>query len=197
MNKYLTIVLLFSLMIVGCSRNKTSEKPPVHLVLNMDNQPKVKQQTESRFFADGLAMREPIEGTVARGQFHPDSAFFYEGKDARGGWVSRIPMEQTPELLARGQQRFGIYCVPCHGQLADGNSMMVKRKMPPPPSLHEQRLRDSLDGYFYSVVSDGKGNMPPYKYQISPEDRWAIITWLRELQRTQPVAPPRDTATVN
>lgn len=184
------IIMLMALaLMAGCTGHDTSEKPPIHLVQNMDDQPKVKAQSESRFFADGLAMRPPVEGTVARGMLREDSAFYYDGLDDNDRYVTVNPMADLAGLTARGEERFDIYCAPCHGTVGDGRSIMVEKKMPIPPSLLEERLRDSVDGYFYHVVSNGLGNMPPYKYQIRPHDRWAIIAHLRALQASHPVAP--------
>jgi len=183
----LLITLALAMILGGCSRHSISDKPPVHLVTNMDDQPKVKPQSESRFYADGLAMRAPVEGTVARGWLHADSSFFYRGIDDDGKYISVNPLTSQSRLEARGAERFGIYCVPCHATLGTGKSIMVEKKMPPPPSFHEERLRDSTDGYIFHVITDGLGNMPPYKYQIPPADRWAIIAHVRALQATQPV----------
>jgi hypothetical protein len=162
-----------------------SEKPPIHLVQNMDDQPKVKPQSESGFYADGLAMRLPVEGTVARGMLRPDSSFFYEGRDNEGRLVAESPLITTMELLERGRGRFDIYCAPCHGRAGNGVSTVVKRGMLAPPSFHEQRLRDTADGHFFDVMTNGVRNMPPYKYQIPAEDRWAIVAYIRALQRSQ------------
>ncbi len=185
----LTIMLLGLALIAGCTGHDTSEKPPIHLVQNMDEQPKVKAQSESRFFADGLAMRTPVEGTVARGLLREDSAFYYAGLDDNGKYVTMNPLADIDGLTARGEERFDIFCAPCHGTTGDGRSIMVEKKMPIPPSLLEERLRDSVDGYFYHVISNGLGNMPPYKYQIGARDRWAIIAHLRALQASHPVVP--------
>jgi cytochrome c len=157
----------------------------VHLVQNMDDQPRYKAQSESRFFADGLSMREPIEGTVPRGWLRLDSSVYYEGKDAGGNLVEKSPLIATMELLERGRQRYDIYCAPCHGRVGDAKSTVVKQGMLAPPSFHEQRLRDTADGHFYEVITDGVRNMPPYRYQIPVKDRWAIVAYVRALQRSQ------------
>jgi mono/diheme cytochrome c family protein len=187
--KTLFIILLALVSLTGCTGPDVSEQPPIHLVQNMDDQPKVKQQSESRFYADGLAMRQPVEGTVARGQLREDSAFYYAGLNDDSSFVTTNPRDGTIGLPDRGKGRFGIYCVPCHGPLGDARSVMVEKKIPIPPSFHEQRLRDSTDGYFYHVITNGLGNMPPYKYQIPPRDRWAIVAHLRSLQQSQPAVP--------
>jgi mono/diheme cytochrome c family protein len=155
----------------------------VHLEQNMYEQPKYKAQSESRFFADGLAMRPPVEGTVARGWLRQDSAYYF----GRNGdmLVAEAPVEITMERLQRGRQRFDIYCSPCHGRIGAGQSIMVKKGMQVPPSLHEQRLRDVEDGHIFEVMTNGLRNMPPYRYQIPVDDRWSIVGYVRALQRSQ------------
>ncbi len=180
------VSLCLTLMITGgCSRQSPSTEPPVHLVQNMDEQPKYKAQSESRFHADGSAMRLPVEGTVARGQLRLDSSVFYTGRDAVGNLVDRLPLEMTAELLNRGRERFDIYCAPCHGRMGNSQSMVVKKGMVPPPDLVEQRLVDTTDGHLYDVVTNGLRNMPPYKFQIPTYDRWAVVAYVRALQRSR------------
>ncbi len=183
------IIPLGLMLLIGCTGHNVSEKPPIHLVQNMDEQEKVKQQSESRFYADGLAMRQPVEGTVARGWLREDSAGYYLGLNDDGSYMAVNPVAGEAGLLHRGEERFGIFCVPCHGILGDAKSIMVEKKMIVPPSFHEERLRDSTDGYFYHVITNGLGNMPPYKYLIPAHDRWAITAHLRALQASQPVVP--------
>ncbi len=184
----LAVAVLSAGLLSGCGRGETFEDPPIHLVPNMDEQPKYKTQSESRFYADGLAMREPVEGTVARGWLREDVAFF-TGKHENGRLVQENPLTVNAELLARGKGRFGIFCAPCHGSIGDGNSKVVEKGMLRPPNFHLQRLRDTADGHFFDVITNGVRNMPPYKYQIPVEDRWAIVGYLRALQQEHPVAP--------
>ena len=184
----LALAVLSAVLLSGCGRGETFEDPPIHLVTNMDEQPKYKTQSESRFHADGLAMREPVEGTVARGWLREDVAFF-TGKHENGRLVQENPLIVNAELLVRGKERFGIFCAPCHGPIGDGKSKVVEKGMQLPPNFHLQRLRDTADGHFYDVITNGVRNMPPYKYQIPVEDRWAIVGYLRALQQEHPVAP--------
>lgn len=180
----LLIILVASLLMAGCTRHQPSEKPPVHLVQNMDDQPKYKAQAESHYFADGLSMRQPVEGTVAQGWLRDDSVYFY-GKDGSGRLVAKVPVVMTMKRLQRGRQRFDIYCSPCHGRTGTGQSIMVKKGMVAPPNFHEQRLRDIEDGHIFDVITNGLRNMPPYKYQIPVADRWSIVGYVRALQRSQ------------
>jgi hypothetical protein len=191
----LLVILAVPLLMVGCTRHQPSEKPPVHLVQNMDDQPKYKAQAESHYFANGMSMREPVEGTIAQGWLRDDSVFFY-GKDGSGKLVTRVPVVMTIERLQRGRQRFDIYCSPCHGRIGTGQSIMVKKGMVAPPNFHDQRLRDVEVGHIFDVITNGLRNMPPYRYQITVDDRWSIVGYVRALQRSQNATledVPRDT----
>jgi len=182
--KRLLVILMVPLLLAACTRHQPSEKPPVHLVQNMDDQPKYKAQAESQYFADGMSMREPVEGTVAQGWLRADSLFFY-GKDGSGKLAAKVAVVMTMERLQRGRERFDIYCSPCHGRTGTGQSIMVKKGMVAPPNFHEQRLRDIEDGHIFDVITSGLRNMPPYRYQIPVDDRWSIVGYVRALQRSQ------------
>jgi len=134
----------------------------------------------SEFFADQRASRPLVEGTVARGFLRADKTF-YTGKDG-AALVADMPVPVTRELLLRGQERFDIYCSPCHGRTADGNGMIVQRGFKQPPSFHIERLRAQADGYFFDVMTNGFGAMQDYSAQIAPADRWAIVGYIRALQ---------------
>ncbi len=175
-------VLLLSL--TGCFRGLPSEKPPIHLNPNMDSQEKYKPQAKSEFFADGMTMRLPVEGTVARGDLRADDVY-YTGKTAGGKTVKKLPVAITMDLLKRGQERYNIYCAPCHSPLGDGAGIIVKKGMLPPPNFHTDQVRNFDDGYFFEVISNGVRNMPGYKHQIAVADRWAIVAYIRALQRSQ------------
>lgn len=178
-----TVIFVISLALIGCTRHEVSDKPPVQVEQNMYEQPKYKAQSESRFFADGLSMRPPVEGTVARGWLREDSAYYF-GK-VGDKLIAKAPVVMTMERLQRGRQRFDIYCAPCHGRLGTGQGIIAKRGMQAPPSYHEQRLRDIEDGHIFDVITNGLRNMQPYKYQIPVDDRWSIVGYVRALQRSQ------------
>jgi hypothetical protein len=169
-----------ALATAGC-RGFSSSRPPVHLERNMYNQPKYLPQAESAFFYDGKTMRAPVPGTVARGELREDRAF-YEGKDESGKDVVHSPVPTTPEVLARGAERFRIYCAPCHDQRGEGKGILAAQGLPT-TSLHIDRLRAAADGYIFGVITEGRGLMPSYRWPIPPADRWAIIAHVRELQR--------------
>ena len=150
---------------------------------DMHDQPKLKPYAQSRFFADGRASRPLIEGTVARGVLRDDKEYF-TGKS--GDLPTKLmPVPVTKALLERGQERYNIYCSPCHGVTGMGNGMVVQRGFKKPPVYGLQRLREESVGYFFDVITNGYGVMPDYASQIPPDDRWAIAAYIRVLQRSQ------------
>lgn len=149
----------------------------------MYDQPRTKPHRPSDFFADGRSDRQPVAGAIARGQLRDDS-HLYTGK-VGGQLVSTFPFPVTRAVLERGRERFNIYCAPCHDRLGNGNGMIVRRGFRPPPSLHEDRLRDAPVGHHFDVISNGLGSMPDYAAQIPVRDRWAIVAYLRALQLSQ------------
>ncbi len=184
----LTVCVLLS-MSSGCYQGRPSEKPPIHVNPNMDNQEKYTAQSESQFFADNASMRTPVAGTISRGNLKEDTAYYEgkSGKDKNGNdlFIHPSPVKVSMDLLNRGQERYNIYCSVCHGKTGEGNGIVVQRGLLPPPTFHDDRLRGQEDGYIFDVITNGKGNMPSYKHQVSVEDRWAIVGYLRALQRSQ------------
>jgi mono/diheme cytochrome c family protein len=150
----------------------------------MYDQPKYKPLDKSAFYADGRASRALVEGTVARGSLE-GTAMPAGGAPGAADRVTELPMPLTRELLARGQQRYEIFCTPCHDRTGSGQGMVVRRGYRPPPSLHIERLRDAPVGHFYDVMTRGLGAMPDYAQQIPPEDRWAISAYVKALQLSQ------------
>jgi mono/diheme cytochrome c family protein len=150
---------------------------------DMQDQPKFIPLRPSSFFADGRSARPLVEGTVARGHLEANTAF-YTGR-INGQLVNAFPFPITRQVLERGQQRFNIYCSPCHDLLGYGNGMIVRRGFRQPPSIHIDRLRNERAGYFFDVITNGFGAMPDYAAQIEPRDRWAIVAYERALQLSQ------------
>ena len=180
-----TVVLAgLALASTACVRGCTSSQPPIHVNPNMDLQPKYKAQSESEFFYDGSTMRAPVPGTIARGELREDKAFF-EGKDAAGQPLAQSPVEATPELQARGAERFHIYCAPCHDARGDGTGILATRGNVPTTSMHVEKVQTATDGHLFDVITNGLGLMPAYRWPIPPGDRWAIVAHVRELQRTR------------
>ncbi|MEW5853017.1 MAG: cytochrome c [Myxococcota bacterium] len=167
---------------VGC-RGQVSSAPPVHIIPDMDYQPRFQDQEANAFFADGRAMRPQIPGTVASGYLKEDDAF-YRGKQG-DAFLALAPIEVTEATLRRGQERFNIFCAPCHDRSGSGKGMVVQRGFPPPLDLAGDRVRGLPDGEIFHVISNGVRNMPAYGAQITEADRWAIVTWVRVLGRSQ------------
>jgi hypothetical protein len=167
-------------------RGMPKEKSPIHLIRDMDDQPRYKPQSENFFFADGITMRTPLEGVVARGDLREDDRF-YLGQGPDGSFIRMSPVSRTPESLARGEERYGIYCLPCHGTAGDGKGPITRYAYPiPPTSLHEQRITGMPDGEIFNIISNGIRNMPSYKEQIPALDRWHIVAYVRQLQQEGP-----------
>jgi hypothetical protein len=149
----------------------------------MADQPRYEPLSQSSLFDDDRAARPLVEGTVARGQLRSDEPL-YTGKEG-GKLVDTFPFPLTLTVLERGEQRFNIFCSPCHDRVGTGQGMIVRRGYRAPPSFHIDRLRQAPAGHFFEVMSKGFGGMPDYAQQIRPEDRWAIVAYIRALQLSQ------------
>ena len=150
---------------------------------DMQDQPRFKPLAESDFYSDLRSARPPVDGTVARGQLHEDT-YLYSGRLGNNPG-DYMPFPVTDDVLARGRERFNIYCAPCHSRLGDGNGMIVQRGFRAPPSYHTERLRKAPLGYFFDVMTNGFGAMPEYASQIPARDRWTIVAYIRALQLSQ------------
>jgi hypothetical protein len=177
------IILIIAVIIVSC-QGQTSKDPPIHLNPNMDKMPKYKAQSESQFFVNGSAMREPSAGTLATDEAQLDDAY-YTGKDGNGQLISAIPVPISKDFMLRGQERFNIYCSPCHARTGEGNGIVVQRGFVKPPTYHSDVMRQNPAGHFFTVMSQGIRSMPTYKHQVPVMDRWAIVSYIRALQRSQ------------
>lgn len=197
MNRFtgLGVVLLAFAFLTGCG-----------VRFDMQDQPRYKPYKKSDFFADGRASRDVPEGTVARGLLKDNKAF-YTGKvdnpdpnaaaqsttDASGNtimtsfpnMIDEFPVPVTKELVDRGEARYNIYCIVCHGPVGAGDGMIVRRGFVKPPTYHDDRLRNAPVGHFFDVISNGFGRMNGYAASISPADRWAIVAYIRALQVSQ------------
>jgi mono/diheme cytochrome c family protein len=161
-----------ALFLAGCSR------------LDMQDQPKLKYERPSDFFADGRSGRPEVDGTVARGSLNEDTAF-YDGTDAAGNDVDAFPVAVDKAFIERGRQRFDAFCAPCHGRIGNGLGMIVRRGFKQPPSYHIDRLRNAPVGHLYQVITNGYGAMLNYAQQVTVRDRWAIVAYIRALQYSQ------------
>ena len=178
----LGMVVLSTVFLTGCVRGCTSSRPPIHPNPSMDNQPKVRAQSASTFFFDGSSMRQPVPGTVAIDGLREDTAFF-TGKGADGQFVTTNPVTVDDAVLERGKQRYTIYCQPCHDARGDGKGILFQRGNVPTATFHQEKLLKYSDGQLFDVMSNGQGLMPAYKWPIPPADRWAIIHYIRGMQR--------------
>ena len=177
--------VLLVLAAAGC-RGNSSDVPPVHLNHNMDFQMRGDPQERNDFFADGRVMRPPVEGTVAQGYLREDD-HLWRGRGPNGALADALPasLPMSPDFIDRGQERYNIYCQPCHGELGHGNGPVTRRGggfAVKPANLHQLKFQPAPLGYFYEVVTNGKGSMMGYKSQIPVDDRWAIAAWVRTLQ---------------
>lgn len=148
--------------------------------LDMHLQPKYLPYEPTTFFADGRSERPPVEGTVARGQLRLDE-LFYTGKE-NGVEADEFPFPITRADLERGQERYNIYCTPCHDYLGNAYGFIVRRGFPLPASYHIQRLREAPAGHFFGVITNGMGAMYSYADRLDPADRWRIVAYIRVLQ---------------
>lgn len=151
---------------------------------DMQDQPKYIPLRPSGFFADQRSARPLPEGSVARGRLR-ENTIFETGRGPDGQFTGAFPMPVTRELLARGRDRYDIYCAACHDQLGNGLGMIVRRGYRRPPSFHIARLRTVASGHIFDVITSGFGAMPDYASQVAPADRWAIVAYIRALQRSQ------------
>jgi mono/diheme cytochrome c family protein len=150
---------------------------------DMHDQPRYKPLARSEFFGDDRSARPLVADTVARGQLHEDD-HLYTGK-VGGQPVTTFPMPVTAATLARGRERFDIYCSPCHDKLGTGDGIIVRRGYKHPPTFHDDRARALPVGFYFDVITNGFGAMPDYAAQVPVEDRWAIVAYIRALQLSQ------------
>ena len=185
MKYFLFIYALAVISIVSIMgfRGTTFTEPPLELFPDMDAQSKYKPQGTSEFFADGRTDRLPVAGTIARGNLKDDE-FLHYGKNG-DAWAKGFPMDITSEVLDLGAAKYAIYCTPCHGGTGDGNGVTKFRGMAVTPTYHDDRLRDMPEGEIYNTVTNGIRLMGGYADKLSTEERWAVIAYMRVLQRAQ------------
>lgn len=190
-------VVVATVSILGF-RGSISTKPPLEVFPDMDRQARYKPQAENEFFADGRNDRPVPANTVARGNYYNQQEVFsadfedkrlgdtvlLEGKNADGSFVKKLPLEVTYDLIEQGKAKYDIFCGACHGAAGDGNGV-TKAYGVLAASYHDDRLRGETDGYLFDVITNGKGLMLPMNDRISPEERWAIVLYIRALQKSQ------------
>jgi mono/diheme cytochrome c family protein len=190
----LLVLVALSLIPVGMiykSMHSPKTEPRIQIVYDMDQQYKYKNQTTSEFFPDGLSMRKPPAGTVARGRLYADEAFALGFRPSGGDtvYVEDFPLPVTGDLMQRGRERYDIFCATCHGLSGNGNGLVHLRAAKlaegtwtPPTNLTGETVVDRPVGHIYNTIKNGIRNMPAYGSQIEPEDRWAIVAYVRALQ---------------
>lgn len=187
MRYFFFIFGLCVVMVMGIAgkRGSISRREPIEIFPDMNRQPKLRPQNTDAFFDDGKSSRLPIPGTIARGDRYQDLPVNTGRIPGTTNFVEIIPVEVTAKLMARGQQRFTINCSPCHGAQADGNGITKKYGMAVVANLHDKRIVELNDGEIFNTITYGKGLMGPYGPNVTVEDRWAIIAYLRALQLSQ------------
>jgi mono/diheme cytochrome c family protein len=179
----LVAVLLASVVpVAACARGCTSSRPPIHINPSMDDQPKARPQSASGFFYNGASMREPVPGTIAIGGLKEDTAFF-TGRGAGGQFLATIPHPVDDAVVERGRDRYTIYCQPCHDARGEGRGILFQRGNVPTGNFHDVKILNYPDGQIFDVITNGVGLMAGYRWPIPPADRWAIIAYVRQLQR--------------
>jgi mono/diheme cytochrome c family protein len=191
MTRVLFTAVLVAAALLGC-RGQTTRDTPIVPIRNMHDQPRYSYQARSAFFQDDRVMRTPPAGTIAREmEIDPGVAM---GMDESGTWIPTIPEPVIARkggmesMLARGRERYDIYCTPCHDATGAGRGMVVRNGGNPafaPPTFHDDRIRHMPDGQLYATISNGIRNMPGYYAQIPVDDRWAIVGYVRALQISQ------------
>lgn len=193
--RYAYYTLLFAVVLtvsVMGFRGMRSTQPPVEVFPDMDRQGKYKPQGQSAFFADGRADRPKPAGTVPRGRdetggadetyLRADDARF-RGQNEDGSFVAQFPVEVTATMINRGRDRYMIYCAPCHGTLGDGNGITKQYGMVATPTFHDDRIRAMPHGEIFNTITNGKNTMMPYGDKLTPDERWAVIAYVRALER--------------
>ena len=187
--KYILLVLVLGgvlILMVAGRRGDLSRRPPIELFPDMDRQPKLRPQTGNDFFKDGLSSQLPVAGTIARGSAYQDTPENTGKTPGSTNWVQTIPLPVTAQFMARGQERYNISCSPCHGAAGDGKGITTKFGMTVIADLHDvatRKVPQQSDGELFNTISHGKGLMQGYAANVSREDRWAIVAYVRALQR--------------
>lgn len=195
MTRYTLAALAASALALSGCRGMKSDAPPIHPNLNMDFVERFEAQEANPFFADGASQRMPVAGTVRRGELRTtENAPFFFGRDATGTLIETIPVAVTPALVERGQERYQIFCSVCHGIAGDGRGIIAVGNGGlgygfAVPSFHTDALRARPDGYLYDVILNGINSMASYGHELPPSDRWAVVAYVRALQRSQLAAP--------
>lgn len=188
-----SLIALLPPALISRARATKSTSPRINIIPDMDFQPRFLPQTENEMYLDGRSMRPRMEGTIARGALREDDHF--DRGQQNGEWATAFPMEVTRQVMNRGRERFEIYCAPCHGVGGYGDGMVSRRaseltelghaNWTPPTSMHDELVRERPVGHLFNTITHGIRNMPPYGSQIKTADRWAVVAYVKALQRSQ------------
>ena len=186
MRYFLLILALAVVTVMGVlgKRGHNFKQPPLEIFTDMDRQPKLRPQQPNLTFASGRTSQEPLPGTVARGERYENNPVNTGRESGSTNFVATIPTTVTQQLVERGQARFNIYCLPCHGPQGDGNGIVKKYGYATIRSLHEKVVVTQADGELFNTITHGKATMYGYGSQVPIEDRWAIVAYVRALQRS-------------
>ena len=180
-------VIVIAVMVVAGKRGDMSRRPPIELFPDMDRQPKLRPQAANSFFKDGLSSQQPIDGVVARGSAYQDTPENTGKIPGTTNWVQTIPVPVTAQVMARGRERYDISCAPCHGAQGDGKGITTKFGMAVIADLHDAAVRkvpQQPDGQIFGTIGYGKGLMQGYASSLTVSDRWAVVAYVRALQRS-------------
>ncbi len=187
MKYFLTLYILAIVTLIGVAgfRGEISRKPPIEVFPDMDRQMKLRPQEPNVTFGNSRSSQPYVEGTIFRGMPYQDTPMNTGRISGSTNWVETAPVALTDELMARGQQRYNIHCLPCHGATGDGKGITGKYGMVAVANFHDARLVSMTDGEIFNTITHGKNLMGSYGANIRIEDRWAIIGYVRALQRSR------------
>ncbi|XOV73310.1 MAG: c-type cytochrome [Verrucomicrobiota bacterium] len=187
MRYFLTLYILAIVAFIGIAgfRGEITRKPPIEVFPDMDRQMKLRPQEPNRFFGNQRSSQPYVEGTIARGMPYQDIPVNTGRISGSTNWVEVSPIEITEAVMSRGRERYNISCAPCHGAAGDGKGITTKYGMVAVANFHDARLVEMADGEIFNTITHGKNLMGSYGANIKIEDRWAIIAYLRALQRSR------------
>ena len=176
------VLLVVGVVAVAGFRGDKSRKPPIEIWPDMDRQPKLRPSDKNSFFSDGMSSRKPVEGTISRDSAFESNEHNTGLKPGTTNFVELLPVPVTATLLERGQQRYNIYCAPCHSTSGDGKGVTSKYGMAATANLHDPRIVRMTDGELFHVITKGRNTMMAYNDKLDAHDRWAVIAYVRTLQ---------------
>jgi len=183
-----TLLAASAVLLSGCGAGGTTRQPPIFVFPDMRFQGKYTAQGEGKFFTDRRADQRPVAGTVAIGFLKEDEAY-NTGLTANNQYVGKNPEPINEELMALGQSRFNTYCSPCHDRTGQGRGLVGQRAIWIPTNLMEDRVKQFNDGEIFNVITNGRRSMPSYRFQVPEHDRWAVVAYVRALQRSTMATP--------